>query len=380
MVLGLSALVQPAAYAANLVGTKVNSGYDAETWEKLQDDVLEYDEIPLLIHEFNPTIEDIWKNLNDSKADIDANVEELESQRRKMENLKDQAEDEGDISSMINYATQEAILDGTAKSMAKMGNAQLNSKSAMRSITQAENQLTIAVQQLMVQYDSLRSQRKILVQVREMSEQQLKLAQNQLQLGLATEADVQKAQNSVISAEGNIQSLDGGLLKMKPLLCSLTGWPADADPQIAEVPPVDLSRMDGMNLEADTWKAIGNNQTLISQRHSGMGNTSDGDRARMGVIEEGDEKMTIEMKRLYDEVQARRAAYDAAATGYQSAKKSAESYERMYQLGLMGKSDYLGAQISCYQKESAFETADMALRSAIEDYEWAVKGFAELGD
>ena len=55
--------------------------YDAETWARLQDNVLEYDEIPDLVHVYNSSISEIWKNLRESKEKIDRNIQELDSQR-----------------------------------------------------------------------------------------------------------------------------------------------------------------------------------------------------------------------------------------------------------------------------------------------------------
>ena len=133
-----------------------------------------------------------------------------------------------------------------------------------------------------------------------------------------------------------------------------------------------------MNLEEDTRKAIGNNTTLISQRTSAKGTSNASIAARLDVINEGDEKLTIKMRQLYDDVFAKKTAYEAARDGYQSALKSRDGYERMYNLGMLSRSDYLGTEISFYQKKAAWETADTALLLAIETYDWAVKGLTEI--
>ena len=80
------------------------------------------------------------------------------------------------------------------------------------------------------------------------------------------------------------------------------------------------------------------------------------------------------MKSLYDDVYAKKSAYEGAKAGFEAAEKSAASYERMYQLGMLSEADYLGTQISYYQKKASYESADTALRLAIETYGWAVKG------
>lgn len=92
--------------------------YDAETWAKLQDNVLEYDEIPDLVHVYNSSISEIWKNLRESKEKIDRNIQELDSQRGKMKNLKDEAEGSGKLDRIPgNYTMQEIILGKVASGL-----------------------------------------------------------------------------------------------------------------------------------------------------------------------------------------------------------------------------------------------------------------------
>lgn len=365
------------AMAAGPLAVKVNYGYDEETWARLQDNVMEYDEIPDLVHEFNVNIRQTWDDLEKTRQELLNNAEELESHQHRMENLKESAKQEGDMAAIVNYATQEAILGKVSKSMESGGINMLNRKT-VASLQQGEDTITQIAQQLMISYDTLTKQRDTLVRLQELYDRQYQMMVDKKELGLATETDVLAAQTNRLSAQGSIQSIDGGLLKLKPTLCTLTGWAADADPVIAPIPPVDMSRMETMDLENDTKKAIGNNHTLIEQRHSALGRTNDGTAARTAYIEEGDQKLTIKMRQLYDDVAAKRTAYEAALAGYESAQKSAEGYERMYGLGLMSEADYLGGMISYHQKKAGFESADMALRLSIETYEWAVKGFVDI--
>lgn len=365
------------ALAAGPLAVKVNSGYDEETWEKLQDNVLEYDEIPNLVHEFNTNIKQTREDLEKTQQDLLRNAEELASHERRMEQQKDDAMETGDLEAIKGYATQEFILGATSKGLESSAINLLNKKT-VASIQQGEDTITQAAQGLMIAYDSLTKQRETLTKLEELYGRQYQAVLNRQSLGLATDQDVLLAQTNQLSARSNILSIDSGLMQFKTTLCTLTGWAADADPVIAPVPSVDLSKIEAMNLEEDTRKAIGNNHTLIEQRHSAQGKTNDGTTARMAYIEEGDQKLTIKMRQLYDDVAAKRTAYEAARDGYQSAELSAGSYERMYGLGLMSETDYLGGMVSYYQKKAAFESADTALRLAIETYEWAVKGFTEI--
>lgn len=363
--------------AAGPLAVKVNSGYDEETWARLQDNVLEYDEIPNLVHEFNSSVKQTWDELEKTREDLLRNADELASHQRRMEDLMDTAKDEGNMEAAGNYGMQEYVLGMTSKGI-ESGAINMLNKKTVAGLQQREDAITQMAQSLMISYDSLSKQRETLTRLQELYEKQRQMAVNRRNLGLATDTETLTAQTNQLLALGNIQSIDSGLLQLKPTLCTLTGWAADADPVIASIPSVDMSRIGTMNLEEDTRKAIGNNHTLIGQRHSAAGKTNDGTAARMAYIEEGDQKLTIKMQQLYGDVAAKKTAYEAAQAGYQSAQKSAEGYERMHGLGLISEADYLGGMISYYQKKAGLESADMALRLAIETYEWAVKGFVEV--
>lgn len=370
------AAVPETAFAANAPVTgNMEDTYDAETWAKLQDNMLEYDEIPDLVHVYNSTISEIWKNLRETKEKLDRNAQELESQSMKMKNLKDSAKSQGDVGGIMNYTVQEMILKKTSSALKS---SDLYTQQTVASIQKGEKQITKVAQSLMISYDSLLKQRNTLEKLQELYAKQYEIAVNKRALGMATDQDVLTAQTNQLSAASSVASLDGGLLQLKPNLCTLTGWAADASPELAPIPETDLSLIDQMNLEEDTKKAIGNNSTLISQRTSTKGTSSASIASRLGVIEEGEQKLTIEMKRLYNDVYAQKEAFEGAKAGYEAAQKTHDKYTRMYQMGLLGESDYIGTEISYYQAKSSYESADTSLRLAIETYNWAVQGLATV--
>lgn len=349
--------------------------YDAETWAKLQDNVLEYDEIPDLVHVYNSSISEIWKNLRESKEKIDRNIQELDSQRGKMKNLKDEAKNQGNWTGYGNYTMQEIILGKVASGLRS---TDLYNRKTVVGIQKGEKQITKAAQSLMITYDSLLKQRNTLEKLQELYAKQYEIAVNKHALGMATDQDVLTAQTNRLSAASSVASLDGGLLQLKPTLCTLTGWAANASPELSPIPETDLTQIDQMNLEEDTKKAIGNNSTLISQRTSAKGTSNASIESRLGVIEEGEQKLTIEMKRLYNDVYAQKEAFEGARAGYQAAQKTHDKYTRMYQMGLLGESDYIGTEISYYQAKSSYESADTALRLAMETYNWGVQGLVSI--
>lgn len=390
LVMVLSALAAPllVSYGAGPLADRVNSGYDGETWAKLQDNVLEYDEIPLLVHEYNSTVTDIWEDLEETRQKLVKNVEELEGYEwnvdRRREDAKKQLRSATDPADQMsigmeygNYAMQTAILKAVGSGLNQTATTLL-SRSTLASLQKVEDQFTKGAQSLMIAYDSLSKQRTILTKLEALYDEIYQLTVHMEALGMATRDDVLKARTDQLSARSSLAEIDSTLLQLKPTLCELTGWPADGNPELAPIPSVDLTRINQMNLEEDTWKAIGNNSTLISQRTSEKGKTYAGIEARLGVIQEGDEKLKIRMQSLYDAVLSAKTTYDAALDGYQSAQKDRDSSDRMYRLGMMSRSQYLGAEVAFYQKQAAFEMADTSLLLALETYQWAVKGLTEI--
>lgn len=377
------------SYAAGPLADKINSGYDEETWEKLQDNVLEYDEIPLLVHEYNTTVTDIWEDLEETKEKLIKNVDELQGyeweMKRKRDDAKDLMEDavtqEDKMSyaaSYGNYAMQKAILEAVGDGLNQTAQSTILNRTTLASLQKVEDQFSQGAQSLMIACDSLTKQRNILTKLEELYEEIYQLNVHMESLGMATRDDVLQADTNRLSARSNIAAIDSTILQLRPTLCRMTGWPADGNPELAPIPSVDLSEIDRLNLEEDTRKAIGNNTTLISQRTSEKGKTYAGIEARLDVINEGDQKLTIKMQSLYDAVLSAKTAYDAALDGYESAQQSKDSADRMYRLGMLSKSDYLGAEVSFYQKKAAFEMADTSLLLALETYQWAVDGLTEI--
>ena len=99
---------------------------------------------------------------------------------------------------------------------------------------------------------------------------------------------------------------------------------------------------------------------------------------RMKMIDEGDQKLTIEKQRLYQDVMDKKVAYDAALTGFTAAEMSRGAAERQYQNGLISELQYVGSQISYHQKKAAKEAAELSLWQAMETYDWGVIGLATV--
>lgn len=354
--------------------------YTAEELARLQDNVLEYDEVQLRVREYNPVISQAWKTYRDTKQDYANVVTELESQYDTVMDTANRYVDLGNLMGNPALAATGKSLGNAYKStlqgMRDTVNEWDGNRTATSQIRRFERQMTAGAQQALIGYDMIRKNQATLETMVELYQKQYEMYQRMQGLGLATEKDVLSARTSLLSGQSQLASLTSQMDSLRRTLCLMLGYHPEENPDIRPVPEFEMSRLDRMNLEADTRLAVGNNDTLIGQRTSAPASTSFGTEVRLNMIEEGEQKVTIEMQRLYQAVMDKKAAYEAAATGYQAAEKSFGASTRQYQNGMLSELQYVGTQIAYHQKKAAFESANLELWQAMENYDWGIMGLA----
>ena len=361
--------------------------YDAATLSKLQDNVLEYDELALWVREYNPNISEAWRKYGESKEDYQNMLTELESTYDdSMDNIDavlkplKQAEKlmpqlKGTVKQMSSLKSgYHSLVQGIRDTVTNWDTSKRNTSQ----IRQYEKQVISGAQSAMIGYNTIVDNKATLETMVDLYQKQCDMYQRMAALGLANQTDVVSAQTSLIGAKSQLASLQSQEDSVYRTLCLLLGYDTDSGVEIRNLPDFDMSRLDGMNLEADTKKAIGNNYTLIGQRTSAKGETNAQIAARLNTIEEGEQKLTIEMQRLYQDVLDKKAAYEAAMTGYEAAEKSNGAAQRQYQNGLLSEMQYVGTQISYNQKKVAKESAELDLWTAMNAYDWGIEGLAAV--
>ena len=370
------------AYSPTGPGASPEAGrYSEEELARLQDNVLEYSEIQNRVREYNPTISQVWKTYEDTRQDYANMVTELESQYQVVKDLADTYTSAGEMTgNPVLISTAKQLKKGYQSTVESMEDtvSQWNDQSSTGSIRSYERQMTAGAQQAMIGYDTIRQNIATLETMVQLYDRQYQMYTRQKELGLATDKDVLSSYTSFLSAQSQLASLNNQADSVRRSLCQLLGYDPETNPEIRSLPAFDMTRLEGMNLEEDTKKAIGNNYTLISQRTSAAGKTNAKRENRNKILDEGDQKLTIEMQRLYQDVMDKKAAYDAAATGYQAAEASWGAAQRQYQNGLISEIQYIGLQLAYYQKKAAFESANLSLWQAMENYDWGITGLAAV--
>ena len=358
------------------------SEYTSEELARLQDNTLEYHEIQNRVKGYNPTISELWNTYGDTKQDYAYMATELESQYQVVKDLSDKYEAAGEITgNPILVATAKQLDKGYKSTVKKIQDTVLkwdDNKTSTGAIRQYERQMTAGAQQAMIGYDTIRQNMATLETMVQLYEKQYQMYTRQKEMGLATDQDVLSFYTAFLSAQSQLSSLQNQADNVRRSLCQLLGYDPDTNPEICSLPSFDMARLDGMNLEEDIKKAIGNNYTLISQRTSPRGKTSTQAENRLKILDEGEQKLTIEMQRLYQDVMDKKTAYDAAETGYKAAEASWAAANRQYQNGLVSEIQYTGLQLAYYQKKAAYDAANLSLWQAMENYDWGIMGLAAV--
>lgn len=389
--------------------------HDEATWAKLQDNTMEYDELGLLVEEYNPNYQNEQASYNDTKNDDDAAeirkdaknsaddmYDSAEDLRDQAEDLSDQADDLSDQAEAAREAGNAALAAqlqaGAASYMAGyaplMSAAAMTQNSAlksdisadssyvdsdMRKIQHIKNQkgIVVSTQNLFNSYNQLRVNADLIQKNVEVMEAVANATQTQASIGMATQADVLKAQKNLQSIKSTQTETLSSLETLRQNLCMMTGWSYDAQPEIKEVPQADLAAIDQINLEADRQKALENNYDLQYSKRAlnNMQENSTDKKNQERTVKNLEQSISASMTNLYNDIQQKKIAWQLAQAELATEQQSMSAVETKRGLGMVSDLEYLQAQSSFLGKQIAERTANMALFQAVETYNWAVNGY-----
>nr|WP_289707229.1 TolC family protein [Enterocloster clostridioformis] len=367
-----------AAAAGGPGGTEQEELYlGEEANARLKDNVLEYGELQDMIRISNPTVLETADSYNRKMQDYEDAWATMKLYQGRADSDKEEAQDSGNMEDYAYYASQEATYRSAASSYNKMIDS-MQTQSGTSSQRQVERQMTIAAQSLMISYETLRQQEDMLMKMYELYETQYNLALVKEQTGMATATEVLDLQNQVLSCQASMAEVRENMDSIYDKLCLMLGRDTDGSFTIAPIPAPDLARIGDMNLETDTVKAIGNNYTLINSRHSMKVDSTSSSIQKLRTMEDGEQKLTVEMKRLYEDVLHKKESLERTQTGYEKASLGRQQADVKYAAGLIGRDEYLMEELQFIQKEGDYKAAQLAQQQAMDTYDWGVLGFADV--
>lgn len=402
--LAFSLAVTPVLVHAEEFHPEPGTPYDAETMERLLDDVLEYEEIERLIDQYNTTL----RNMKETYQDNKNSMKDIQKVKDQISNGSAQLYDAAAELSNYTYSMKDMIgfensvlgisVSPTAYGelvyqstlLELQGEQLLLSADQLTEMTpemmkiqmvdQVRAALISGAQSAVIGYEQLLLQKENLNQTLELLEAVYQSTERQAAAGMATQSDVNSAKYNLESVKAGLQTIDANEVKLRQNLCTMLGWQYNADMEISAIPTLDFDRITKMNLAADTETAKENNMTLkynrLSEETLTSGSVELQNLHRTMKAEEAE--IASSMVNLYNSVLQAQTACDTAQSTFELEKTKMEAAERKMSLGMIGSLEYLQQKVSYQSAKTDVKTAELSLLQAIETYDWAVKGNLSL--
>lgn len=379
-----------AAFPMQALAKSPDFAHDEATWARMQDNVMEYDELPLLVEEYNPLYQNNQATYQDTRTDDDAQAVRQNLYENAMDaydsadNLRSQAEDLLDLNMPAAYAGLIAAAISTENSALKAEQSAQNSytDSEMKRLDHMQNQaaLVIQTQGLFASYNQTL---KALENVKKNIEKQefaYRSVEAKVNAGMATQIELLTERKNLQSMQSAYTDTQGSLESIRQQLCLMTGWKYNDQPEIRDTPSADVTRITLMNPEVDKQTALDNNYSLKSNKraYANMSDNSTDKKNMDRTIKNQEEKIKAGVQSLYNDVLQKKTALELAEATLATEATKMSAMETKLSIGTVSQLEYLQEQVEFSGKQIERETADMALFQAMETYDWALKGYMSL--
>lgn len=352
----------------------------AEEWAKLQDNKIEYDEIADLVHEYNATVQKNAIDLGKFRKDYgDSNEKWADRYRELADDLEaslsyPDVDDASYASIMTQIVTSEMQIDSWRKSADEAVDDYMT---YYYNYASAEAMLTSNAQQQMIAYYVNQLQLELDQKNQELLNETIQSVQTQKSLGMATDVDVLTAEENLRNANKAILDDQNTIENNQEKLFVTLGWKHDDRPEVGTLPDPDVSRIAAMNPEADKAQAVENSYTMkINKRKLENAKSEETKETLEKTIREDTQKIGAAVTSSYQNVLAAKATMDLRQAQLELQEKTMQTTERQYQLGMLGRLDYLNKKYAYDSAVIQAQTAKYNLLQAIQSYDWVVNGLA----
>lgn len=230
-----------------------------QEWERLRDNVLEYEEIPDLIHEYNVTVQNNQYEYNQFIKDYGRTKEDVSNAYRDMaDKLEEEITGEDGMGMVSDFQ-----LEQQAKQLREQADNNLeDSKIYYLNYARTEDSLVLDAQSKYLSYEKSQLELEAAELQKKEQENQYALLQARHQAGTVTEMELLSAQEAVLEQEKTIAGLKQQIENTRQSLMVMCGWKGSDQPQIEGIPEIEWEELEGIDLEADLQKALESNYTL----------------------------------------------------------------------------------------------------------------------
>ena len=344
----------------------------AEEWAELRDNVMEYDELAGLIHEYNVTVQNNQRDYNEKKNKTSDEI--AQDYRDAADAVRSSMSGDDSPQAIM----QDSMAEAQALSLEQQADDNVEDSEIFKmTYDQTEATLVSNAQTNMISYHQKARDLDLKKKNRELLAATYDSVVLKMNHGMATQMDVLTAQENLQNADAAILTAESDLENTRQKLCVMLGWRYDASPEIREIPAVDLNRIQSMDPAADKARALENNYTLrINKKKLANSSNNSKKESLQMTIDDNIQRIGSSVDSAYKNVIQSQTAYQQAAVSLEVASKNMEAAERKMQIGTLSRLDYLNQQYAYLQAQVAMEDASMALFQAVESYDWNINGLA----
>ena len=344
----------------------------AAEWAKLRDNVMEYDELAGLIHEYNVTVQNNQRDYNEKKNKTSDEI--AQDYRDAADAVRSSMSGDDSPQAIM----QDSMAEAQALSLEQQADDNVEDSEIFKmTYDQTEATLVSNAQTNMISYHQKARDLDLKKKNRELLAATYDSVVLKMNHGMATQMEVLTAQENLQNADAAILTAESDLENTRQKLCVMLGWRYDASPEIREIPAVDLNRIQSMDPAADKAKALENNYTLrINKKKLANSSKKTKKESLQMTIDDNIQRIGSSVDSAYKNVIQSQTAYQQAAVSLEVASKNMEAAERKMQIGTLSRLDYLNQQYAYLQAQVAMEDASMALFQAVESYDWNIDGLA----
>lgn len=351
--------------------------YTAEKWASLRDNMLEFEELADLVHEYNNTVIQNQIEYNDYRGDTKDDISEdyYDAADDIYGNLNSpDSDDENYASSLSSYLSGQIQADN----LREQGDDNVDDGDIKKlGYDQTEMSLVKQAQELMISYWSQRHSLESLQKTKVQAESSYNSTVTKQNAGMATQAQVLSAEKAVTSAAASLLSAESSLAKTKESLCLLLGWTYGAEVEIGETPEPDLEAVDAIDLDSDVKKGLEASYELkILEKKAGNAQSSSKKESLQEDLKSARETAAANIKAAYRSLVLARSDYEQAEQAYAIEQNTMDRLERQLQAGTITRNDYTAQQSSCTTAQVNAQTKRLALLEAQLEYSWSVNGLA----
>lgn len=380
---------------------------DDATWVRLQDDVIDYDEIPNLVEyrsilskQQDAAIDNYAVNINEIVSSIDSSIDDINGQISDLKDRRNQATTESEkayftglintLSSMIsasgtdNYGVISYDDDGNAVGKTTLSNQKASAAGNLtkiasnikRSLHGTKVTITTGMYSAFIGYHTLSELSDIYKKQVDLYKTTYDKTVMQQAVGSATALEVRNAEANLKNAENNLLDNAEKMRNIKEQMAIVLGWtPTDLNRvTIGAMPQYDSMYMASRNLDSDIAEA-----RLHNVAYGTAAGTVDKDILAYTTTDikrnEAKESLNVTMSGLYNTAVEAGTKYEAAQAGFILAKRQKEAAERSYAAGLMGNAEYSGAITQYIASEAQADMAAIEASAAVLNYQAALKGY-----